>query len=309
ATGLGALEIMLDEGQRKDWFSSNLIVWSCLIAVVALVAVVFWELKHKDPVIELHLLNDRNFAISVFSMFALGFVLYASTMTLPLFMQVLLGYTATRSGMALSPGGLAIMFMMPLVGFLVNRVQPRWLVIVGLGSSAAGLLWMARLNLQVDFGTLVESRIAQSLGLAFLFVPINAMAFYYVPKPMTGYATGLMNLARNIGGSTGIALVTTLIARRQQYHQSVLVLHATPFDRGYTAAVQGMTHLFMSRGWAYPDALHRAQAMFYGMVQQQAAVLAFMDSFWVLALIFLGLIPFMFLMRPVKPHKAAMMLE
>jgi DHA2 family multidrug resistance protein len=304
ATGLGALEIMLDEGQRKDWFSSGLIVWSCIFAAVALVSVVFWELKHKDPVIELHLLKDRNFAVSVFSMFALGFVLYASTMTLPLFMQVLLGYNATRSGLALSPGGLAIMFMMPLVGFLVNRVQPRWLVIAGLLISAAGLFQMSRFNLQVDFAHLVGSRIVQSLGLAFLFVPINAMAFYYISRPMTGYATGLMNLARNIGGSTGIALVTTLIARRQQFHQNMLVSHATPFDRAYTGAIDGMTHLFMARGWAPADAVHRAQAMYYGMVQQQAAVLAFMDSFRMLALIFVGLIPFMFLMRATRPHKS-----
>ena len=303
ATGLGALEIMLDEGQRKDWFGSSLIVWACIIAATALVSVVLWELRQKDPVIELHLLKDRNFAISVFSMFALGFVLYSSTMTLPLFMQTLMGYTATRSGLALSPGGLAIMAMMPLVGFLVNRVQPRWLVIVGLVISAFGLFWMARLHLQVDFGLLVEARIAQSLGLAFLFVPINAMAFYYVPKPKTGYATGLMNLARNIGGSTGIALVTTLIARRQQFHQSVLVTHATPYDHGYRAALDGMTQMFMSRGWSQADALQRAHAMLYGMIQQQSAVLAFMDSFWLLALIFLGLIPFMFLMRPTKPHK------
>jgi DHA2 family multidrug resistance protein len=295
--GLGALEIMLDEGQRKDWFGSNLIVSTALLAAVCLIAVVFWELRHEHPVVDFHLLKDRNFAISTFSMFSLGFVLYGSTVLLPLFMQELLGYTATQSGMALSPGGVVIMLFMPVVGMLVSRVQPRWLVVFGLSMGAAGLWLMSGFTLGVDFPHLITARIVQSVGLAFLFVPINTMAFYYIARERLSYATGIINLARNIGGSCGIAFVMTLLARRSQFHQSILAAHTTGMDAGVTQQLQGMTMVLHQHGWSMADAAVRAQAMLYGMVQRQATALAFMDGFWVLAVVFVGLIPFMFLMK------------
>src|SRR5579863_6259422 len=227
ATGLGALEIMLDEGQRNDWFSSSGIVVAAATAVFCLVAVVFWELKQKDPVVEFHLLKERNFAIATGTMFILGFVLYGSTMALPLFLQTLLGYTAMQSGMALSPGGLAIMIMMPVVGFLLSKIEARWLVIFGLLVSSIGLFQMSHFDLEIDFRHAVSARVVQSLGLAFLFVPINTVAFFFVAREKTSYATGLINLARNIGGSTGIALATTLVARRGQFHQQRLIDHVS----------------------------------------------------------------------------------
>src|ERR1700730_11146252 len=252
AAGLGALEIALDEGQRHDWFASSGIVAATIIAVVALIAVVFWELRQKDPVVDFHLLKDRNFAISTLTMFMLGFVLYGSTMALPLFLQTLLGYTAMQSGMALSPGGIAIMVMMPVVGFLMAKIEARWLVIFGLLISAYGLFQMTDFDLNIDFRHAVVARIVQSLGLAFLFVPINTMAFYFIDKAKTSYATGLINLARNIGGSSGIALVTTLIARRQQFHQNILVSHLTPVDPGYQGFLASMSRLLMERGSVEP---------------------------------------------------------
>src|SRR5580658_1049899 len=206
ATGLAALEIALDEGQRHDWFSSHWIVAASIIAVTALVSVVLWELRQKDPVVDFRLLKERNFAISTLTMFVLGFVLYGSTMALPLFLQTLLGYTALQSGLALSPGGLAIMVLMPVVGFLLSKFEARWLMMIGLAVSALGLLAMSRFDLDVDFRSAVLARVVQSLGLAFLFVPVNATAFYFIAKQSTSYATGLINLARNMGGSTGIAL-------------------------------------------------------------------------------------------------------
>ncbi|HYL78892.1 MAG TPA: DHA2 family efflux MFS transporter permease subunit [Bryobacteraceae bacterium] len=309
ATGLGALEITLDEGQRNDWFSSSGILAASVIAVVALVAVVYWELRQKDPVVDFHLLKDRNFAISTLMMFLLGFVLYGSTMALPLFLQTLLGYTAMQSGMALSPGGLAIMVMMPVVGFLLSRIEARWLVVCGLLISAFGLFQMTRFDLDIDFHHAVVARIIQSLGLAFLFVPINTMAFYFIEKQKVSYATGLINLARNIGGSTGIALSVTMIARRQQLHQQRLVENLTALNGTYQAALEGAKQLFMSKGSDAVHAAAQAQQMVYGMVLRQATLLSFLDDFRLLAFTFLAVIPLMFLMRKIRPHKGAVVVE
>ena len=303
ATGLASLEIMLDEGQRNDWFSSPGIVTAAGIAAVTLVSVVFWELRHRDPVVDFHLLKERNFAISTATMFILGFVLYGSTMALPLFLQTLLGYTATQSGLALSPGGLAIMVTMLVVGFLLSKYEARWLVMIGLLVSAYGLYEMSRFNLEVDFRHAVIARIVQSLGLAFLFVPINTTAFYFIARENTSYATGLINLARNIGGSTGIALSTTLIARREQFHQARLVEHFSSADPSYQATLQNAQQLYMSKGADAVHALQQAHGMVYGMLQQQASMLAFLDDFRLLAYAFLAVIPLMFLMKKTRARR------
>jgi DHA2 family multidrug resistance protein len=309
ATGLGALEIMLDEGQRNDWFSSRGIATAAVLAVVCLVCVVFWELRQKDPVVDFHLLKERNFAIATFTMFILGFVLYGSTIALPLFLQTLLGYTAMQSGMALSPGGLAIMIMMPVVGFLLSKFEARWLVTFGLLISALGLYQMTSFDLNIDFKHAVTARIVQSLGLAFLFVPINTIAFYFIAKQKTSYATGLINLARNMGGSTGIALSTTLIARREQFHQQRLVENLNPLNGAYQSTLEAAKQMFMSKGADAVHAANQAQQLIYGMVQRQARLLSFLETFQVLALTFLAVIPLMFLMKRIRPRKTEIAVE
>ncbi len=302
ATGLGFLEILLDDGQRKDWFSSNLIVVSAVLACVCLGAVVFWELYSKDPIVNFRLLKDRNFALATFTMFLLGFVLYGSTMLLPIFLQTMLGYTALLSGLALSPGGIAILFLMPLVGKLLSRkVEPRWLLMFGLALSAAGLFQMAGFNLQVDMATAIRARIVQSCGIAFLFVPLNTLAFSYIAKEKANSATGLINLARNIGGSAGIAFVTTELARRSQVHQHNLISHVTVFDRHYNDILQSAAHLLMMRGSSASQALHQAQALVYGMVQREASMQAFIDAFRLLGMVFLIIAPVMALMKRTAP--------
>jgi len=309
ATGLAALEITLDEGQRNDWFSSGGIVAAAIIGVTCLVSVVFWELRQKDPVVDFRLLKDRNFGISTVALFVLGFVLYGSTAALPLFLQTLLGYTATQSGMALSPGGLAILVMMPVVGFLLGRVQPRWLVIFCLLVSAYGLHLMTQFDLNIDFRHAMDARIVQSLGLAFMFVPINTMAFYTIDKQHTSYATGLINLARNIGGSTGIALSTTLVARRQQFHQQRLLENLNPLNQTYQSFLTNAQHLFMSKGSDAVQAMAQAQQMLYNMVLRQATLMSFIENFRMLAIAFLCVIPLMFFMKTVKPKKGEVMME
>jgi MFS transporter, DHA2 family, multidrug resistance protein len=309
ALGLGALEVVLDEGQKEDWFSSHFIVAFAAITVICLIGVVVWELRQKEPIIDFRVLKDRNFALATSSMLVLGFVLYASTALMPLFLQSLLGYTAMMSGLVLSPGGLVMVFCMPLVGMMVRRVQPRWLVIFGVVLTVLGLFRMANFNLQIDYATAALSRMTQNAGLAFLFVPISATAFAYIPRDRTSYATGLFNLARNIGGSSGIATATTMLARRAQFHQSVLVAHLTPYDVRYREALAGAAATLRSHGSSAVDAGLQAQGMIYGTTVRQASMLAFADAFWVMGALFLLIIPLMLFIKKVRPAAGHVVME
>jgi len=304
AVGLGFLQVVLDKGQREDWFSSDFIVWCSVLAVVGLVGALFWELTREDPIVDLRMLKERNFAIATFTMFMLGFVLYGSTVLLPIFLQTLMGYTAMLSGLVLSPGGLFTLLLLPIVGRLSQRFEARWLVAVGLMITGYALLDMANFNLEIDFWTALKAWTFSRMGMAFLFVPINVMAFYYIPKEKMNNATGIINLARNIGGSVGIANVTTMLARRAQVHQSILVSHLTPLDPAYQSAISGASHFLMQQGSSATQALQQAQGLIYGNMVRQSTMLAFVDSFRLLGLTFLAMIPLMFLMKTAKPHGA-----
>jgi len=307
--GLGALEIMLDEGQRKDWFGSNMIVVAALLAVLCLVGVVIWELRQKEPVVDFRILANRNFALAAVSMYALGFTLYGSTTILPIFLQTVLGYTALLSGLVLSPGGFAMMIGMAVVGRLLGRFQARWLIVFGLIVAASGVFRMASFSLDVDFSTAMWARTIQALGMAFLFVPINTSAFSTVPREKLAYATGLMNLFRNIGGSGGIAMVTTTLARREQFHHQVLVSHLTPLDPAYGEMLRNTTAAIAARGSSVVDAANQAQAILYATVQRQAAMLAVTDTFWILAVIFVAMIPLAVFLKPTSPQAAPHVME
>ncbi len=309
ALGLGCLEVVLDEGQKKDWFSSNFIVTFSLVCVAALITVVFWELKHEHPIIDFRVLKDRNFTISTATMLLVGVVLYGSTTIMPIMLQTLLGYTAMMSGMVLSPGGFVVVLCMPLVGQLVRRVQPRWLVIFGVLGSATGLYMMSRFNLYIDYRTAVYSRMVQSLGFAFLFVPISTMAFASISKERVTYATGLFNLARNIGGSVGIATVTTLLSRRTQFHQQRLVEHLSPLNQNFNQSLAGAAQILTQHGSSPADAGKAAQGLIYGNMLRQASMLAFLDAFWVMCLLFLAVIPLMLLMKNIKARGGPVVME
>jgi DHA2 family multidrug resistance protein len=309
ALGLGSLEVVMDEGQKNDWFGSNFIVTFTAIMVVSLIAVVVWELRQKNPIIDFRVLQDRNFTLSTLSMLVLGFVLYGSTALLPLFLQTLLGYTAMLSGLVLSPGGLATIVLLPIVGMLLRHFQARWLVVVGVLVSSGGLLLMSRFTLGVDYNTALWARIVQSSGMPFLFVPISTIAFAYIPKERTNYATGLFNLARNVGGSMGIATVTTLLARRAQFHQQRLVEHLTPFDGAYRSSLSGLTQVIHARGASLPDAAAQAHGMIYGSMLRQSGMLAYADAFVVMAVMFLTVVPLMMLMKKVRPVAGPIVME
>jgi DHA2 family multidrug resistance protein len=266
-------------------------------------------LRQKNPIIDFRVLKDRNFTLSTLSMLVLGFVLYGSTALLPLFLQTLLGYTAMLSGLVLSPGGLATIVLLPIVGMLLRYFQARWLVVVGVLVSSGGLLLMSRFTLGVDYSTAVWARIVQSAGMPFLFVPISTIAFAFVPRERTNYATGLFNLARNIGGSMGIATVTTLLARRVQFHQQRLVEHLTPFDGAYRSSLAGITQAIHARGASLPDAAAQAHGMIYGSMLRQSGMLAYADAFAVMAVMFLTVVPLMMLMKKVRPVQGPIVME
>src|SRR5271170_7721960 len=300
ALGLGALQIILDKGQREDWFESHFIVILTVISAVSLIFVVFWEWRHKDPIIDLHLFRDRTFAVSNLLMFMLGFALLGSTLLLPLFMQTLLGYTAEQSGLALMPGGFTIILLLPLVGFLLSRYSPRWLLIFGLVVLSAALFHMAGFDLQIDFRTAAVARVFQAVGMAFLFVPINTAAYAFLPRDKNNAASGLMNLARNIGGSVGISLVTTMLDRRTQVHLNDLSRHLSASNPAFQAMIRGASRAMMAHGASAAGANQRAYALVQGTVQRQATMLAYVDCFALLGVCILVMIPAVFLMKNAR---------
>jgi DHA2 family multidrug resistance protein len=300
AVGLGFLQVVLDKGERDDWFSSHFIVWGAVISATALILLIFWELHTKDPVIELHLLKDRNFAISTFMMYVLGVVMYGTMVLLPIMLQTLMGYTATQSGIALLPGGLVLLGFLPFVGWLLGRFEPRWIVVFGLSVIAIGLWQLSRFTLDVGMSTTIFDWAISRTGTAFLFVPINVMAFSFVAPAKTNSATGFINLARNIGASTGISFVTTMLDRRAQFHQNRLVQHLTPTNGGYQAAISHLSHLLIARGLDAAHAAVMARQLIYAQLQRQAMMLSFVDNYWVMSVICLAVIPLLFLMKASK---------
>ncbi|HUO34542.1 MAG TPA: DHA2 family efflux MFS transporter permease subunit [Candidatus Acidoferrum sp.] len=304
AVGLGFLQVVLDKGERDDWLSSHFILTFSIISVVCLVALIFWEWFHEHPIIDLHLFRERSFAIGNLLMFLVGFALLSSTVLLPLFMQTLLGYTAERAGFALMPGGFAIIICMPLVGFLLSRYDARRLLLFGLAMLSFSLFHMTTFDTLIDFRTVATARVFQAMGLAFLFVPINTAAYAFLPKGKNNEASGLINLARNVGGSVGISIVTTMLDRRAQFHQQNLSDHLYNGNSHFSAALHSMTQMFVARGASLSQATHQAYALMGQLLGQQATTLAYIDNFWLLGVATMAMIPFVFLMKKVKPGGA-----
>ena len=297
SVGLGFLQVMLDKGQRDDWFGSRFIVGCAIAAVVGLIGAVVWELRQKEPIIELHLFKNRNYAVATVTMFLLGVVLYGTTVLLPMMLQTLMGYTAELSGWVLSPGAILTMVTLPIVGKLLAKYPPNALVMFGLFSLGVGMFALARLNLTTSFWIFVFMWMISRGSLGFLFVPINVSAFAFVPKERMNSATGMINLARNIGGSVGISLVTTWQVRFAQRHQMRLVDHLSPLNPSYQRAVHGLAAVLHSRGADLYNATRQAQALIYGELQRQANMLAFIDVFYLLGILCLVGIPLMLLVK------------
>jgi DHA2 family multidrug resistance protein len=234
-------------------------------------------------------------------MFMLGFALLGSTLLLPLFMQTMLGYTAERAGLALMPGGFAIMLLLPLVGFLLSRYSPRWLLVFGLVVLSASLFHMTNFDLDIDFRTMASARVFQAIGMAFLFVPINTAAYAFLPREKNNAASGLMNLARNIGGSVGISVVTTMLDRRTQMHLTNLASNLSLTNPALLAQIRGATQAMQAHGASVAGATQQAYALLQATVQRQATMLAYIDCFWFLGVAILLMVPAVFLMKKSRP--------
>lgn len=301
ALGLGTLQVVLDKGQRDDWFSSHFILAASVVSVVALVAVVFWEWHHEHPIIDLHLFSERSFAIGNMLMFMVGFALLSSTVLLPLFLQTLMGYTAEDAGLSLMAGGFVIIMAMPLVGFFLSKYDARYLLLFGLCIVSFSLFHMTRFDTLIDFRTAATARAIQAAGLAFLFVPINTVAYAFLPKDKNNAASGLINLSRNIGGSLGISMVTTILARRTQYHQAVLSSNVNSGSSLLRSRLAGIAHALTARGSSPYEAARQAYNIVQNSIVQQASVMSYVDCFWVLGIAVACMVPFVFLMKRVRP--------
>lgn len=301
--GLGCLQIMLDKGQQNDWFDSPFILGMTVISVLSLVALVLWEPFQRHPIMDLRLFKYRNFAIANVMMFMLGFVLLGSTLLIPQFVQQVLGYTATLAGLVISPGGLVIVLMMPIVGVLYGKIDARWMVGGGLALVSISMFHMTGFNLDTSFGQLVVARCLQTLGLAFIFIPVTSIAYVGVPADKTDQVSALVNMTRNIGGSVGISLVTTWLARRGQYHQNVLVENVTPYDHQTQSVLDSLTQHFYQLGASMEAARQQAMATIANMVAEQAQLMSFLDDYWILGVIIACLVPLSLLMSSGKEEE------
>ncbi len=301
--GIGCLQIALDKGQELDWFSSRAIVSLFVIALVTLTWFAVNEWKHSNPILDVRLLQSRNFATAAFMMFVLGMVLFGTTVLIPQFLQVLMGYSAESSGKALSAGAVVLIFMMPVVGQLVSRVDPRFLIAIGFTATAAALYHMTTINLDIDFRTAALYRVYQTIGLAFIFIPINTLSYVGIPRNKSNQVSGITNLARNLGGSIGISMLSTWLQRLAQGHQVYLTAHAAAGDPVVSQRIAGMTQTFISQGLPPDQANARAWSFLSRIVSAQASTLAYIDIISIMALAILCLAPCAFLMR--RPQKGA----
>ncbi len=296
AIGVGCLEFVLDKGQEKDWFGDSMITTFFIIACALLIFFVFWEWSHPDPIVDLKLLKNRNFGTAVFLQFVLGIVLFSTTVLIPQFLQTLLGYTAERSGMVLSPAGLLMMVLMPVAGILVSKMDARLLVSIGYALTAIMLFNLTHLSLNVSFGQITLWRMLQVIGLPFVFIPISTLNYVGVPRDKSNQISSFSNFARNLGGSMGTAMLTTFLTRTAQTHQNQLAAN-TGNSMVYNAYIEKTKAALMALGQGADQARSLAVGHAYQQMLREASMLSYMNAFWVLSVIIACLIPLPFVMR------------
>jgi len=297
ALGVGLLEVTLDKGQEKDWFGSPMIRTTALLAVCLLIAFALWEWYHPDPIVDLRLLKNRNFGTAVFLQLVLGMVLFASTVLIPQYLQVLRGYTAERAGMALSPAGFVMMAMMFVAGRTLGKMDPRLMVCMAYIATAAGIYNLTRLDLTTSFASVTEWRMLQVVALPFVFIPISTLNYVGVPATKTNQISSLSNFARNLGGSAGTALLTTYIARSAQVHQVTLAANVVPGSVAYNWFTGRVREILMRGGMNSATASRAAVAEAYQVMVRQASMLGYKNAFLIMAVAVLCLSPLPFLMR------------
>jgi MFS transporter, DHA2 family, multidrug resistance protein len=299
--GLGCLQIVLDKGQREDWFSSSFIVWFSLVSAVSLILFVIVELRSKEPIVNLRVFRNISFASGNFIQAISFFVLFGSIVLLPLYLQQLMGYTAFLAGLALAPGGVATLIAMPTAGKLVTKVNPRWILFSGLLLTASSMFMMSEFNLNVDLPTIIWTRVVMGFGLGFVFIPLISMAFSSIPKEEMGNATSVFSLLRNLGGSFGVAFITTFLAVRAQVHQFHFAEHLNPLDLHYRIGINQATSALMAKAGSTGIA---KDALIYQQLLKQSGMNAYRDTFFISGVIMLGIIPLIFLLKQSKQKNA-----
>jgi DHA2 family multidrug resistance protein len=285
AVGFGALEIVLDKGQREDWLESHFIIIFLTVAIIALISAVIYEWHHEDPVVEIKLFRERNFAVSNALYFGFFFILFGSTVLIPQVLQSLYGYTATDAGLVLGPGAFVIVLMAPVVVRLIPKAGAKKLIVAGSIFMGLAMWRFSSLDLGSDYQAYALARALQGIGLGFFFVPVSSLAYSYLPANKNNKASSITNLFRNLGGSFGIAFVTTMLERRTQFHHSVLVQHLTPENPIFTQRLDNLTQLLTSAGSSPDGAAQRAYGLVSGLADRQAAFLGTLDCFHALSLV------------------------
>jgi DHA2 family multidrug resistance protein len=305
ALGVGALQVVLDKGQEDDWFGSTFIIVVSGIALAGIVAFIVRELKTRDPVVHLRVFKDRTYAAGVFLMTMLGFVLYGSMLLLPIFLQTLLGYSAVDAGIAMAPRGLGSFLMMPLVGTVMGRFDPRRVLAFGLVGAAYSLYLLSSLNLNAGYWDIFWPQFLQGACLAMLFVPLTTATMDPIPKEEMGNATSMFNLMRNLGGGIGIAAATTFLFRRQQFHTARLTEHVDVLNVQAHQWLSSAQQAMVARGVDPSSATGASFGALWGTVLKQASMMAFIDTFRVMGIVFLCVLPFLLLMKKPKHHRSA----
>jgi DHA2 family multidrug resistance protein len=293
AVGLGSLQFILDKGENEDWFASNLIVTFAVISAVSLVLLVINEYYSKHPIVNLKLFRDRTFTSGSIVMFFVFLNLFGSIVLLPIYLQSMMGYTSYYAGLVLGPGGIATMFAMPFAGKLVGKVDPKRILAVGISICALSTYLMSQFNLTTDFWTFVWPRAALGLGMGMTFIPLTTMTLSHIPREHMTEATSMYNLLRNLGGSVGIAITTTILSRRAQFHQTRLVEHLSPFDPAYSIYRDKLGAYLGAQGLP-PSG---ADGMLYRELVRQSTTLAFTDTFLTICVLILCVLPLVFIMQ------------
>jgi DHA2 family multidrug resistance protein len=296
---LATLQIVLDKGQEADWLGAVWIRWFIGTSIIAMIAFIVWEFRVKDPLVNLRILRSRNFATGLMLMTVIGIILYGTTAELPLFLQTLMGYPALQSGLTMSPRGVAAFVTTLCVGRLVGRIPLRWLLGFGFSMLSLSAFLLSDINLQVSMVSVVFPTVLNGVAISFIFVPLTTATMSQLRQQEIGSATGLYNLVLNLGGSIGIALVTTLVARGAQTHQALMVGHLTPTDPVFTQRLAAAQHT-LSQHTDSVTATHQAYGLIYGTLSAQAHLWAFVDTFRVFALMVLYCLPLILLFKRVK---------
>jgi DHA2 family multidrug resistance protein len=300
AVGLGCLQIILDKGHREDWFSSSFIVWLSVISVASLILFIIVELFAKYPVVNLRTFKNISFSTGNIVMFFAFFNLFGSIVLLPIYLQTLMGYTAFLAGLVLGPGGVATMIALPVAGRLVTKVNPKGILACGIIICAYATYLMSNFNLFADFNTIIWPRLILGIGMGFLFIPLTTLTFSTIKKENMANATSIFNLLRNLGGSFGVAFVTTILSRRAQFHQVHLAEHLTPFDTNYQIASNTGTQILQYKGIENSITQPGTLSLVYEKLLRQASMMSFNDAFHLVSIIMICILPLVLLMRRGK---------